>query len=150
MNVSMKNIRRHEGGFTLAELLVVIVVMGVLMAVGVSVMGTMVVGNRADQIKAVGEALQQWSVTNPDKPVPTTNGYLTLSEMKSNWVPKELGKSSDALQDSKYMTIKVVNIGENGSAFVVCSEEGSSRSRSYSMYDSNTGDITTENTDVCK
>lgn len=148
MNVLMKNTRRHEGGFTMVELLVVMVVMGVLMAVGVSVMSNMMVGKRSDQIKAVGAALQQWSVAHPDKPVPTTDGYITLSDLKSSWVPKELGKPADNLEDSKYMTLKVLNV-ENGSSFVVCSEEGSKRNPSYSMYDSKTGEIS-QDANACK
>lgn len=151
MNAILKP--RRESGFTMIDLLVWMIVVGILMAVAMQGIFTYSNIVKNSQIKAVGKVMQQWSVANPDKPLPVTNNYIDLVNLENEWLPKNVNFSGDIVGNDTTRKIRIARTGTSVSDFVICSYIERTRKRTeidYMLYNSATDKIEKDTQNVCK
>lgn len=144
---------RNEHGLSMVDLMIWISVAAIIMMVGLQGIITYTNIAKNDQVKAVGKVLQQWSVANPDKPLPVTAGYIDYENFETSWLPTNVNFSGDIVGNDKARKIRITKIGTGASDFAICSytETTSKRSKvDYMLYNSSTNKIEKDDPDYCK
>lgn len=151
-----KTKRRGESGFTLIDIMVAMIVMGVLMAVVVGGMGQIMKTKNIEAHTAMGNSFEQWAVKNPTLAIESTNGYVSYESYKSEAQSRGLLLPELGNQDSQ--NIKVVTNSLAGSDYTICVYEEPYRSKSNSnrkynatvySYDSVQAKATTDKNVAC-
>lgn len=94
MRNKIKQLLKKEGGFTLVELLGVIVILGLIIGISIPLIGNVV--NKAEkdtaaqQIELVIDAAQMYDLSNPDAPLTTYSSTELIKEgyLESKTDPK--------------------------------------------------------------
>lgn len=141
--------RKQEGGFTLVELLVVILIIGVLAAVALPMFMHQRNAAVSKPIEQMGATVEEWVAKNPTLPLGSTGTYVPFDTFKASVQEEKKLTLPSLLGDDDDWLVKVVGGDTPGAAYTICAQMESSysssssrRSSSYTTYsfDSTTGE----------
>jgi hypothetical protein len=132
-------------------------IIAVPLGVGLTVGGIYSVGSlfTTPDVKAVGQAFEEWSVTAPGKPTPSTGGYMEYMDFKSDKedkFPYSLENNLPKIYKAGKTWVKVTP-SETNSSFTVCMHRGDTSNPAgidVLSYDSVTGEEAENEEEICQ
>lgn len=149
--------QQREYGFTMLDMMVGMLIIGIMGSLAAiffvsTAPDSSKKGIVAEKFYSIGETLESWSVSHPDKKVPATDGYLPYSQFERVLSTQGIVLNGPAKKfDDNTDFLKIDRSGE--SDYTICGYPKSSthkdKKASY-VYDSATGEYGEDKQGLCQ
>lgn len=148
---------QREHGFTMLDMMVTVLIVGIMGSLAaVFFISTMPASSKkgiiAEKFHDIGASVESWSVANPEKRIPSTNGYVPYAQFERVLNAEGISLNGSAKKfDDNTDFLKIDRTGTND--YKVCGYPKGSptagKKASY-VYDSATGEYGADDKNICQ